>query len=110
MKCGAYANFTTIEPNKRLQNPFLRFDGIDTVECQNECTLNKKCKSINTNEDELVCELNDKSTEDPRDKVQTVPQGGWTYYSTRYNESLVCRRLFYLASNNFSSNDILPLL
>ena len=94
LKCATYANFTVEENDKKLLSPFLTLHGLDKPECLSECILNKRCKTININEDELICELNDKSTEDSRDNVTTVVAAGWTYYSTRYNATLVCRCLF----------------
>ena len=94
LKCATYANFSVEENNRKLESTFLTLHGLDTPQCQSECSLNKRCKTININEDELICELNDKSSEDVKDNVTTVAGVGWTYYSTRYNETLVCRWLF----------------
>ena len=90
LPCTRYASFTVAEPNKKLQETFLILHGIDKPQCQYECIMNKQCKTFNINEDEMVCELNDKSTEDERDNAKTVVAAGWTYYSTSYNETLVC--------------------
>ena len=75
----------------KLESTFATHDGIDKMECLYECSLDEKCKTININEDHMICELNDKSTEDVRDNITTVDMVGWTYYATRYNETLVCR-------------------
>ena len=47
--------------------------------------MNKQYKTFNINEDEMVCKLNDKSTEDDRDNTTTAVAAGWTYYSTQYS-------------------------
>ena len=90
LTCGKYANFIVEERNKKLQNPFLTLNGIDKVQCQSECIHNKQCKTFNIDEDEMTCELNNKSTEFRRDNVTTINATGWTYYATSYKESLVC--------------------
>ena len=95
LKCENYANFSVEEPNRKLASTFLTFEGLDKSECQYECIRNKQCKTININEDELRCELNDKSTEDKRDNVTTIIAAGWTYSSTNYNEALVCTESCY---------------
>ena len=90
LTCGGYANFVVEERNMRLQNTFLVFQGIDKAQCQFECIHNKQCKTFNINEDEMICELNNKSTEFRRDNVTTINATGWMYYATSFNESLVC--------------------
>ena len=89
--CGKYANFAVEERNKRLQNTFFTFLGIGKVQCQFECINSRECKTFNINEDEMTCELNNKSTEMRSDNVTTINATGWTYHATSYNESLVCR-------------------
>ena len=96
LPCTRYANFIVEEPNKKLQEAFLTLQGLDKLQCQYECIMNKQCKTFNINEEEMVCELNDKSTEDERDNTTTAVAAGWTHYSTSYNETLVCR-IFYHA-------------
>lgn len=64
LKYVTNANFTVEENNKRLESTFSTIHGLDKHQCQYECSLNKRCKTININEDELFCELNDESTED----------------------------------------------
>ena len=95
LACTRYANFTVEEPNKKLQETFLTLRGVDKTQCQYECIMNNQCKTFNINEDEMVCEFNEKSTEDERDNVTAVVAAGWTYYSTSYNETLVCMPLYY---------------
>ena len=80
-----------IEAGKKLESTFLTLDGIDKLECQYECSVEKRCKTVNINEDHMICELNNKSSEDIRDNIATVHADGWTYYSTRYYDTLVCR-------------------
>ena len=89
LRCLTYANFTVQEHNARLQSTFSTLYGIDKMECQNECILDDRCKTININEDSMICELNDKSSEDTRDSIATLPDKGWTYYATSYNETQV---------------------
>ena len=96
LDCAIYANFSVKKPNETLQHTFLTIPGVGTVQCQYECITNKQCKTFNINEDEMVCELNDKSTEDERDNTTTSVATGWTYYSTKYNESKVCMKIFEL--------------
>ena len=94
LDCAIYANFSVKKPNETLQHTFLTIAGVDRVQCKYECIMNKQCKTFNINEDEMVCELNNKSTEDERDNTTTAIAVGWTYYSTQYNESKVCMKVF----------------
>ena len=95
LPCTKYANFIVEEPNMKLRHTFLTIPGVDTVQCKYECIKNKQFKTFNINEEEMVCELNDKSTEDERDNTTTAVAAGWTYYSTSYNETLVCRSFYH---------------
>ena len=89
LPCGTFAEFKAVHPNRKLVQPFHVVFGFDENMCKNECIHHPKCKSINVNKKESVCELNELSAEDPSDKVETRLQLGWTYYSTFYNETLV---------------------
>lgn len=113
LKCGAHANFTTVKSSARLSNAFLTLEGLEATQCQFECTLNEKCKSINVNEDELICELNDKSFEDDKDNATLTSISSWTYYSTSYNEtkvsfSLEVLKVLSTASDNARVEFFLP--
>ena len=94
LECTIHANFSIEKPDEKLKSAFLVLHGIDKAECQYECSTNKRCKSLNINEKEAICELNDQSTEDRRDNAMTVAAAEWTYYSTSYNDTLVSRLLF----------------
>ena len=89
LKCETYANFSVVQENKRLNHTFATFFGTDKPTCQYECSLDSRCKSINVKNDEDICELNTKSSDDPRDRISTVPVAGWTFYSPSYKERLV---------------------
>ena len=92
LKCSTYANFTVQEHGSKLESTYLTLDGIDKMECQYECSLDERCKTININEEDMICQLNNKSSEDAKDNISTVHASGWTYYATRYNETLVGTR------------------
>ena len=89
LKCETYANFSVVQENKRLNHTFVTFFSTDKSTCQYECSLDSRCKSINVKNDEDICELNNKSSDDPRDRISTVPAAGWTFYSPSYKERLV---------------------
>ena len=89
LQCGTYANFSVIKENSRLHNTFHTLWGTDSETCQNECGMEPRCKSINVHEDEYICELNDKSADDPKDNTGAVQEMGWTYLSPSYKEKLV---------------------
>ena len=90
LPCGTHANFSVIYENQRLRHhTFLTLMETDKPTCQYECGRNRRCKSINVNEDEYICELNEKSADDLKDNVTTNLEVGWTSYSPSYNETLV---------------------
>ena len=89
LQCGTYANFSVIKENSRLHNTFHTLWGTDSETCQNECGMEPRCKSINVHEDEYICELNDKSADDPKDKTGAVTETGWMFLSPSYTETLV---------------------
>ena len=93
LKCGTYANFSVIYENQRLRHhTFLTLVDTDKPTCQYECGRNRRCKSINVNEDEYICELNEKSADDLKDNVTTNLEVGWISYSLSYKEILVSKR------------------
>ena len=90
LQCETYANFSVVHQNTRLHNH--RFEpplDTDTEMCQVECGMDPKCKSINVNEDEFICEINDISAADPKDQTNAVQETGWTFYSPSYTDRLV---------------------
>ena len=90
LKCETYANFSVIQKNKRLMNhTYLTLTDTDLPMCQYECGKDARCKSINIKNDEDICELNSKSADDPKDRVATVPEFEWTFFSPFYKERLV---------------------
>ena len=90
LKCETYANFSVIQENKRLMNhTYLTLTNTDLPMCQYECVKDAKCKSINIKNDEDICELNSKSADDAKDRVATIPEFGWTFFSPFYKERLV---------------------
>ena len=88
-KCGSFGRFTAIKKNQRLGKTFKILHGLETYECQNECILDKKCLSINVKEDEGICELNRETDQKQGSNFKTVSADGWTYFSTRYDETAV---------------------
>ena len=94
LKCEMYANFSVIHENRRQNsNTFRTLHATDESTCQLECSKEPKCKSINVNIDEEICELNDKSASDPMDRVVTMSSIGWRFYSPSYEERLVSLHL-----------------
>ena len=62
---------------------------IQLEECQKECLLNEYCKSINYQEDENICELNRKTTEDGTDTAELHRRTGWKFMTTDYRSPKV---------------------
>lgn len=89
LKCETYANFSVVQENRRLDSAFTTLFDTDKPTCQYECILDSRCKSINVKDDENICELNSKSSDDAKDRISTVPAAGWTFYSPSYKERLV---------------------
>ena len=90
LKCETYANFSVIYENRRQNSSTFRtIFATDKSACQFECSVEPKCKSINVNIDEEICELNDKSASDPLDRAVTISSLGWRFYSPSYEERLV---------------------
>ena len=87
LPCIAYGNFSVIKDGQKLTGHVLEtFHSLEVAECENRCEANEKCKSINTkNTTGINCELNSRSTSDPRDNNLVLTQStGWTYRSTDY--------------------------
>ena len=104
LKCETYANFSVIHKNKRQKsNTYKTLNYTDDPTCKLECSQDPKCKSINVNVDEEICELNNKSAYDPVDRVLIILSPGWKFYSPSYVERLVC---FYLTESYHTSYDI----
>ena len=62
---------------------------IQLEECQKECLLNEHCKSLNYQEDENICELNRKTTEDGTGTAQLHLRKGWKFMTTDYRSPKV---------------------
>ena len=90
LKCETYANFSVIHENTRQNNGTYRtLLYTDDSTCKLECSQDPKCKSLNVNVDEEICELNNKSAYDPMDRVVTISSPGWKFYSPSYEEQFV---------------------
>ena len=90
LKCGTSTNFSVIHENRPLINhSYLTLTDTDLPMCQYQCGKDAKCKSINIKNDEDICELNSKSADDPKDRVTTIPEFDWTFFSPFYKERLV---------------------
>ncbi len=90
-------------PCKQMASFFIRKDGKvlrDSViasyvhqtleECEFKCLDNQRCKSINMELSGIQrCELNDKTTEDIRDRVSLSPKTGWAFLTTDYKNPWV---------------------
>ena len=91
INCETYADFSVMHENARLSDgAFRTLLETDSETCKYECATEERCKSINFNDDENICELNAKSAEDPKDATEVNIGNGWKYYSPSYNEMLVC--------------------
>ena len=90
LTCETYADFSIIHQDKRLDNTtFTTLFDTEQSKCEYECSVDSRCKSVNFKRDENICELNNKSPDDARDRISTVPSFGWTFYSPSYKERLV---------------------
>ena len=89
LKCETYANFSLIQEDRRLESAFRTLWETDRSACKYECAMEQRCKSINVNDDENICELNEKSADDPRDNITAKKENGWIYFSPSYNETSV---------------------
>ena len=88
LSCLQFANFSIVKTGFKLNRSVITtFNYFDEDECENECIKHRLCKSINFKTN--ICELNNKSTEDPFDNVQLSNVTGWTYKSTDYKETNV---------------------
>ena len=86
LPCLTYGKFTIIKNDAALQGYVLTtFLSTDAKTCELECLQNKRCKSINTHDDNETCELNGESTEEWASSAVLTPAIGWTYKSTDYN-------------------------
>ena len=89
LSCETYANFSIIEENKRIGNSFRTMFDTDKSSCQYECAKEPRCKSVNFNDGVQVCELSEKSSDDPKDSITTNADNGWDFFSPSYHEILV---------------------
>ena len=89
LSCETYANFSISEENKRIDDSFRTIVETEKASCQYECAREPRCKSINFNDREQLCELSEKSADDPKDSIRTNTDNGWDYFSPSYNETLV---------------------
>ena len=94
LPCLQFANFSIVKTGFKLNRSVITtFNYFDEDECENECIKHRLCKSINFKTN--ICELNNKSTEDPFDNVQLSNVTGWTYKSTDYKETNVSSFPYY---------------
>ena len=90
LPCLKFANFSVIWNNTALRGSIVAtLYGVDETSCKAECLHNERCKSININEEEMMCQINGKVAEDLNDGIELVTKEGWTYKSTDYQSSLV---------------------
>ena len=90
LECETYANFSVIHENRQQIGATVRILlATDGLTCKLECSREPQCKSINVNDYEEICELNDKSAMDPIDRVVITSSTGWIFYSPSYDEQLV---------------------
>ncbi|XP_065072025.1 uncharacterized protein LOC135696532 [Rhopilema esculentum] len=89
MPCKTFANFSVVLHGHSLDATYRTLENLDEQMCKTECIIEGQCKSININKDMGICQLNDKSAQNPNDRVKTDAKSGWTYFSTRYDEKHV---------------------
>ncbi len=91
LSCTDYANFTIVKENVVLQGSLLAtFLDIAEADCEQQCILKERCKSINVEKVARTCELNDRATTDFVDGEKIlVPKSNWIYKATDHNEILV---------------------
>ena len=101
LECKRFANFSVSKPDVALQGSLITTLLFKSdKECSRACMMDFRCKSYNTeNEGSKRCELNYKTTEDPRDHAGLEERPGWTFMSTDYNDPLV--RNFLCSSERF---------
>ncbi|XP_065071781.1 uncharacterized protein LOC135696328 isoform X2 [Rhopilema esculentum] len=86
LPCKTFANFSVVLHGHSLDATYRTLENLDEQMCKTECIIEGQCKSININKDLGICQLNDKSAQNPNDRVKTDAKSGWTYFSTRYDE------------------------
>ena len=92
LPCLKYGNFSIIRNNTALKGwNIATLYGVDETSCKEECLHDERCKSININEEEMMCQLNGKVAEDVEDGVELVRMKGWIYKSTDYKSNMVSR-------------------
>ena len=90
LPCLKFANFSIIKNNTELLGSTVAtLYGVDETSCKAECLHNERCKSININKEEMICQINGKVAEDLHDGIELVTTEGWTYKSTDYQSNLV---------------------
>ena len=89
LPCRIFANFSVVLHDHSLSSPFRSFDNFYEQMCKAECIMEHRCKSINLNKELGICQLNNKSAQDPKDFIEEQKKEGWTYYSTRFEEQNV---------------------
>ncbi|XP_065052423.1 uncharacterized protein LOC135681747 isoform X1 [Rhopilema esculentum] len=89
LPCKIFANFTAVLHDHSLSSTFRSLDNLDEQMCKFECIMEHRCKSINLNRELGICQLNNKSAQDPKDFIEAQKKEGWTYHSTRFEEKNV---------------------
>ena len=89
LSCKSFADFKISIDEYSLAGAYSVVKDTDVNMCKSLCSNDTKCKSINTNEKERVCELHRRSVADIDDGAWPRPKQGWTYQTTLFNQTLV---------------------
>ncbi|XP_065059571.1 uncharacterized protein LOC135687053 [Rhopilema esculentum] len=82
LPCVTFANFDFVRKGKAMRVPFLTLEGIDADICKYECIKDRRCLSINVNEDQSICQLNSRSGQSALAFFWLSTLPGWTFLST----------------------------
>ncbi|XP_065053308.1 neurogenic locus notch homolog protein 1-like [Rhopilema esculentum] len=106
LRCKSYANFSIKATGHLLEGSLIQeIYGIDLNECKLHCVLNQQCKSINIKYDGSgLCQLNNKSSHDMKDKVNLTNNNDWEFYTTNYSVRAVGQNC--MAANKCRQNEI----
>ena len=90
-RCKSFGIFSVIMENSGLHmsDVISVKNDIDTDMCKYECVVTDGCKSFAFNEEDMKCQLYNKSEQDPIDNITLINMQGWTYQTTLYNVSEV---------------------
>ncbi|XP_065069616.1 proteoglycan 3-like [Rhopilema esculentum] len=96
LSCKSFADFKVSIDEYSLPGAYSVVPDTDVNVCKSLCLNDTKCKSINANKKERVCELHHRSIADIDDGAWPRPTQGWIHQTTLFDQTLMgdyCRRI-----------------